>query len=74
MCHRDEAIDEASDTHSHIQAVLHRDKARNGTEKGWTTMLHRNEAIAEAIELGGTSGLHKDEAINEQTDNQTRPA
>ena len=74
MLHKDEAIDEAINTHYHIQAVLHRDKARNGTEKGWTTMLHRNEAIEEAIELGGTSGLHKDEAIDKQTDNETRPA
>ena len=35
---------------SHIQAELHRDEARNGTEQGRTTVLHRDKATDEAIE------------------------
>ena len=58
--HRDEANDEANDTHPYIQTVLHRDEAKNSTEQGWTTGLHRNKAIDEAVEQGVTTVLHRE--------------
>ena len=65
--HRNEAIDGAIDTHSHIQTGLHRDEARNSTEQSWTTGLHKDEAIDEAIDTHShiQNVLHRDEAIDE---------
>ena len=55
-CHRDEAIHGAIDTRHHIQAVLHRDEAKNGTEQDWTTMLpHMKERYAEAQATGAAN-------------------